>query len=108
MRRKPLRPLAHVIASRLQGENPNLIEANERSNRNQATQVKTRVRAETRLMLLGLAFILGFCAIGGKMTMLASSSPHGLSKHRVGSEIMNQRANIVDRNGNILATNMST
>ena len=108
MRRKPLRPLAHVIASRLQGENPNLIEANERSNRNQATQVKTRVRAETRLMLLGLVFILGFCAIGGKMAMLASSSPHGVSKHRVGSEIMNQRANIVDRNGNILATNMST
>ena len=108
MRRKPLRPLAHVIASRLQGENPNLIEADERSNRNQAIQVKTRVRAETRLMLLGIAFILGFCAIGGKMAMLASSSPHGVSKHRVGSEIMNQRANIIDRNGNILATNMST
>ena len=108
MRRKPLRPLAHIITSRLQGKNPNLIEANERSNRNQAVQVKTRVRAETRLILLGLAFILGFCAIGGKMAMLASSSPLGVSKHRVGSKIMNQRANIIDRNGNILATNMST
>ena len=103
MRRKPLRPLAHVIASRLQGENPNLIEADERCNRNQAIQVKTRVRAETRLMLLGIAFILGFCAIGGKMAMLASSSPHGVSKHRVGSEIMNQRAKIFPLRSIILA-----
>jgi cell division protein FtsI (penicillin-binding protein 3) len=108
MRRKPLRPLAHIIAARQDGKNPDFIEAKERSERNQVLQQKTRVRAENRLLALGLIFIIGFCAVGGKMAMLASSSADEVRQYNVGSKIINQRANIVDRKGNILATNMST
>ena len=108
MRRKPLRPLAHIISARQNGKNPDFIEAKERSKRNQALQLKTRVRAENRLLVLGLIFIIGFSAIGGKMAMLASSSVQEVRQYNTGSKIINQRANIVDRNGNILATNMST
>ena len=108
MRRKPLRPLAHIIAARQDGKNPDFIEAKERSERNQVLQQKTRVRAENRLLALGLIFIIGFSAVGGKMAMLASSSADEVRQYNTGSKIINQRANIVDRNGNILATNMST
>ncbi len=108
MRRKPLRPLAHIIAARQNGKNPDFIEAKERSERNQVLQQKTRVRAENRLLALGLIFIIGFSAVGGKMAMLASSSTDEVRQYNTGSKIINQRANIVDRNGNILATNMST
>ncbi len=108
MRRKPLRPLAHVISAREQGENPDLIEARERAKRNQVAQVKTRVRAENRLLILGLAFIVGFGAVGGKMAYLASSTPAEPKEYVAGSQIINQRADIIDRNGNVLATNMST
>jgi cell division protein FtsI (penicillin-binding protein 3) len=100
--------LAHVISAREQGENPDLIEARERAKRNQAAQVKTRVRAENRLLILGLAFVLGFGAVGGKMAILASSTPQEPAEYTAGSKITNQRADIVDRNGNVLATNMST
>ena len=108
MRRTPLRPLAHVISAREQGENPDLIEARERAKRNQVAQVKTRVRAENRLLILGLAFIVGFGAVGGKMAYLASSTPAEPKEYVSGSQIINQRADIIDRNGNVLATNMST
>ncbi|MDC0095288.1 penicillin-binding protein 2 [Amylibacter sp.] len=108
MRRKPLRPLAHIIAARQDGKNPDFIEAKERSERNQVLQQKTRVRAENRLLALGLIFIIGFSVVGGKMAMLASSSANEVRQYNTGSKIINQRANIVDRNGNILATNMST
>ena len=74
MRRSPLRPLAHIISARQEGKNPDFIEAKERSKRNQVLQLKTRVRAENRLLALGLIFIIGFSAVGGKMAMLASSS----------------------------------
>jgi len=59
-------------------------------------------------LALGLIFIIGFSAVGGKMAMLASSSSDEVKQYNSGSKIINQRANIVDRNGNILATNMST
>ena len=99
MRRTPLRPLAHVISAR---------EARERAKRNQAAQVKTRVRAENRLLILGLAFVLGFGAVGGKMAILASSKAEEPAEYTAASQIVNQRADIIDRNGNVLATNMST
>tara|TARA_R110002124_G_scaffold106121_3_gene257485 strand:- start:186 stop:1976 length:1791 start_codon:yes stop_codon:yes gene_type:complete len=108
MRRTPLRPLAHVISAREGGENPDLIEARERAKRNQAAQVKTRVRAENRLLILGLAFVLGFGAVGGKMAILASSKAEEPAEYTAASQIVNQRADIIDRNGNVLATNMST
>lgn len=108
MRREPLRPLAQVIATREKGENPNIIEVRARAKRNQVLAVKQRVRAENRLLILGLAFVIGFGAIGAKMAFLANSAPEVPEYFASTSKIINQRADILDRNGNVLATNLPT
>lgn len=108
MIRTPLRPLARVIDARKHGQNPDHIEAAERAKRNQVTQQKLRKRAEARLTILGLAFFLGFAAIGGKMAMLAGSEPMEPILASSSSKIYSQRADIIDRNGSILATNLIT
>ncbi len=108
MIRTPLRPLARVIEARNRGENPDHIEAAERAKRNHARQQKFRKRAEARLTLLGLAFFLGFGAIGGKMAMLANSPVEEPKLSVSNSKIYSERADIIDRNGSILATNLAT
>jgi cell division protein FtsI (penicillin-binding protein 3) len=108
MIRTPLRPLARVIDARKHGHNPDHIEASERAKRNQALQQKLRKRAEARLIILGLAFFLGFGAIGGKMATLAVSAPEEPKLSVSSSRIYSQRADIVDRNGAVLATNLVT
>jgi cell division protein FtsI (penicillin-binding protein 3) len=108
MIRTPLRPLARVIEAREHGENPDHIEAMERAKRNQVTQQKLRKRAEARLTMLGLAFFLGFAAIGGKMAVLAVSEPKEPKLAASSSKIYSQRADIIDRNGAVLATNLAT
>jgi len=108
MIRTPLRPLARVIDARNKGENPDHIEAMERGKRNQARLQKLRKRAERRLTLLGLGFFLGFGAIGGKMAMLANSTPQEPKLSVSSSKIYSERADIVDRNGAVLATNLAT
>ncbi len=108
MTRTPLRPLARVIDARKHGQNPDHIEAAERAKRNQATQQKLRKRAEARLTMLALAFFLGFAAIGGKMAMLAVSEPKEPKLAVSNSRIYSQRADIIDRNGSTLATNLVT
>ena len=108
MTRTPLRPLARIIDARKNGQNPDQIEAAERAKRNQATQQKLRRRAEARLTMLGLVFFLGFIAIGGKMAVLAMREPAEPQMAMTDSRIYSQRADIVDRNGITLATNLIT
>ena len=108
MIRTPLRPLARIIDARKHGRNPDRIEAAERTKRNQAMQQKIRKRAEARLTMLGLVFFLGFVAVGGKMAVLAMSEPAEPKMAMSNSKIYSQRADIVDRNGIILATNLIT
>jgi len=108
MTRTPLRPLARIINARKNGQNPDQIEAAERAKRNQATQQKLRRRAEARLTMLGLVFFLGFIAIGGKMAVLAMREPAEPQMAMTDSRIYSQRADIVDRNGITLATNLIT
>ncbi len=108
MIRTPLRPLARVLDAREKGENPDVIEAQERDKRNQAIQSKIRHRAEFRLAVLGVAFFLAFGTIGARMAILASSEPQEPRSTASGSRILNQRADIVDRNGVVLATNLAT
>ncbi|KAB7610340.1 penicillin-binding protein 2 [Amylibacter sp. SFDW26] len=108
MIRTPLRPLARVISARENGENPDVIEAEERVKRNQVINQKIRKRAEHRLTMLGLAFFIGFGAIAGKMGMLAVSEPMEPRLAVANTGIHSQRADIVDRNGSVLATNLVT
>lgn len=106
--RTPLRPLARILKARETGENPDMIEAENRARRHAATQDKARSRAEGRLLLLGLMFFCAFVVIGGRMGTLASSVPEEPRAAAEGNPIIGQRADIVDRNGRLLATNLDT
>ena len=107
MIRRPLRPLARILSARAAGGDPNLVEAEERAARLAAMQRTERTRAETRLLLLGVAFVLAFSLVAGRMALLAASTP---VEPRAGAAvpIHAQRAEIVDRNGAVLATNIVT
>ena len=67
-----------------------------------------RARAETRLLLLGVAFILGFSVVAGRMALLAAAVPVEPRAGSGAAPIIAQRAEIVDRNGAVLATNIVT
>jgi cell division protein FtsI (penicillin-binding protein 3) len=106
--RIPLRPLARILNARARGENPDVIEAENRARRHEAMADKQRQRAEGRLLVLGLAFFCAFGVIGLRMGTLASSVPEEPRVSAVGNPIIGQRSDIVDRNGRILATNLQT
>ncbi len=108
MIRTPLRPLARILKARQTGENPDVIEAENKRVRHEEMRDKSRTRAEGRLLMLGLMFFFAFVAIIGKMGIIASTEPEEPRTALVTNPIINQRANIVDRNGRILATNMDT
>jgi cell division protein FtsI (penicillin-binding protein 3) len=108
MTRKPLRPLARILSARAAGENPDVIEAENLAQRHEVIRDKARLRAEGRLMFLGLFFVLAFSAIGGRMGLLAATEPVEPKAAAAGAQILAQRADITDRNGRILATNMLT
>ncbi len=108
MIRKPLRPLARVLAAREKGENPDVIERENLRERHADMAVKSRQRAEGRLLVLGVFFICAFAAIAGRMGMIATAEPHEPLANVPGGAIAMQRADIVDRHGRILATNFET
>jgi cell division protein FtsI (penicillin-binding protein 3) len=106
--RTPLRPLARILKARASGENPDLIERENLNQRHQAMQERTHARASARLGLLAVAFGVFYLTIGIRMGHLAASEPTEPVASAPGAEIVAQRADIVDRNGRILATNMTT
>ena len=108
MIRTPLRPLARILQARAKGENPDTIERENLRLRHEQTRDRSRVRAEARLFLLGLVFFAAFITIGGRMAHLSATEPEEPRVAAPGAEIIAQRADITDRNGRILATNMLT
>ncbi|MEX0286434.1 MAG: peptidoglycan D,D-transpeptidase FtsI family protein [Paracoccaceae bacterium] len=108
MIRTPLRPLARILPARAKGENPDAIERENIRRRHEEMQTKARARAESRLLVMGLSFLCAFVVIGGRMAMMATSEPYEPLSNVSGAVIANQRADIVDREGRILATNFET
>ncbi len=108
MIRTPLRPLARVLKARETGENPAAIEAENKRRRHDEMNDKAKNRAEGRLLVLGAVFFLAFSAIGIQMGAMASSEAEEPRAIASGNPIIGQRADIVDRNGRILATNFDT
>ncbi|MDT8856498.1 penicillin-binding protein 2 [Paracoccaceae bacterium Fryx2] len=108
MIRTPLRPLARILSARARGENPELIERENRARRGEALRDRAKSRAEGRLLILGLAFFAAFTVIGARMGLLAASVPMEPRSAAPGAEILAQRSDITDRNGRVLATNMLT
>ena len=70
-------------------------------------QTRIRRRAQGRIVLLGAAFAIAFGAVGTKMGVMASEAPLARSAAR-GGEAPGARADIVDRRGRTLATNVET
>ncbi|WP_298857540.1 penicillin-binding protein 2 [uncultured Sulfitobacter sp.] len=108
MIRTPLRPLARILEARAKGENPDAIESQNRRLRHEQMRDRDRSRAESRLLVLGVCFFCAFAVVGARMGLLAVSDPVEPRAHAPGSVIANTRADIVDRNGRILATNLDT
>ncbi|MDP5307669.1 peptidoglycan D,D-transpeptidase FtsI family protein [Paracoccus spongiarum] len=108
MIRTPLRPLARILRARERGENPDEIEAENRRLRHEAIQDQARRRAEGRLILMASCFVLAFGTVGLRMGALASSEPSEPRAQVLSAKIMSQRADITDRNGRVLATNLLT
>lgn len=107
MIRTPLRPLARVLKARETGENPDHIEQENRRLRLENMRDAARSQAEGRLLTLALLFLCGFVLLGARMGLLAATEPLEL---RVGmvEDISSARADILDRDGRVLATNLPT
>lgn len=108
MTRTPLRPLARILAARRDGENPDAIERENLRQRHEDARDGDRARAEGRLLILGVFFLCAFSMVALKMSLLAGSDPAEPKIAASGAQIVAARADITDRNGRILATNLST
>ncbi|MEM9308461.1 MAG: penicillin-binding protein 2 [Pseudomonadota bacterium] len=108
MIRTPLRPLARILDARSKGENPDAIERENLRIRHEQMRDQARQRAEGRLLVLSLFFVVTFCVVGARMGMIATAEPREPRVDAPGAQIHAARADIVDRNGNILATNFET
>ncbi|WP_425039602.1 peptidoglycan D,D-transpeptidase FtsI family protein [Primorskyibacter sp. S187A] len=108
MTRTPLRPLARILEARVKGENPDAIERENIRLRHEEMRDLMRSRAESRLLVLAVMFACAFLVVGARMGLLAASEPAEPRAQSSGASIIAQRADIVDRKGRILATNMET
>ncbi len=108
MTRTPLRPLARILAARKLGENPDSIERENLRRRHEEARDTALARAEGRLLVLGVVFLCAFFMVALKMTILAASDPAEPKAAASGAQIVATRADITDRNGRILATNLTT
>ncbi len=108
MTRTPLRPLARILPARETGENPDAIERENIRLRHEAMRQTSRLRAEGRLLVLCVVFLSLFTVVGARMAMLSFSEAQEPRATVSGSMITSQRADIVDRRGRILATNLET
>ena len=108
MIRTPLRPLARVLKARSDGDNPDRIERANIARRHEDMRDGLRQRAQTRLLVLGVLFLMGFSLVGVRMAVLAASEPAEPQAATPGTHIVAGRSTITDRNGVVLATNLLT
>ncbi len=108
MTRVPLRPLASILRARAEGGNPDAIERENIRLRHEEMRDRDRNRAEGRLLVLCVFFLVGFALIGLRMAALSGSVPAEPLSTGSGDSIIAARADIVDRRGRILATNLTT
>lgn len=108
MIRTPLRPLARILRAREKGENPDAIEAENRAQRHAVIQDKARSHAQNRLLFMSCAFAFAFGVVGVRMATMAASQPSEPRTQVSGAQIISQRADITDRHGRVLATNLLT
>jgi len=108
MIRTPLRPLARIFFARSAGENPDLIEYANRRERIEMQHERILRKTQRRLIMMGGIFIISFGVIGMRMTALAVSAPSEPKARATAAQILASRADIIDRNNRVLATNIET
>ncbi|MCH2163448.1 MAG: penicillin-binding protein 2 [Marinovum sp.] len=108
MMRTPLRPLARILEARRKGENPDTIESENIRQRHEEMRDQLRARAESRLLVLSVLFACAFLVVGARMGLLAATEPAEPRAQSSGASIIAQRADIIDRRGRVLATNIET
>lgn len=108
MTRTPLRPLARILPARAAGESTDAIERENLRARHEEMRDRSRQRAEGRLLVLGLFFFCAFVTVAVRMGVLATSEPIEPRASAQGAAISAARADIVDRDGRLLATNFET
>lgn len=108
MTRTPLRPLSRILQARANGENPKQIERENIKQRHYEMQRKDRNQSAWRLMMVLVFFVGMFGAIGFRMAQMSFSEPSEPTARAGTTTILAQRADIVDRQGRLLATNMDT
>ncbi|MDO5658664.1 MAG: penicillin-binding protein 2 [Paracoccus sp. (in: a-proteobacteria)] len=108
MIRTPLRPLARILRARERGQNPDEIEQANREARNAEIQRNAQRGAERRLVGLAVLFLLAFSLVGLRMGSLAAESASEPRVQASRAAAISQRADITDRRGRVLATNMLT
>ena len=108
MIRTPLRPLARILDARRKGENPDAIERENLRIRHEQMRDAARSRAEGRLLVMAVMFFCAFGVVGARMGTLAASEAAEPRAQASGASIIASRADIVDRQGRVMATNMET
>ncbi len=108
MTRTPLRPLARILEARAKGENPDRIERENLRRRREEMRDRSRIRSEGRLLVLAGLFLCAYIVVGVRMGELSASEPQEPAARNHAAPIAQARADIVDRNGRLLATNMLT
>lgn len=109
MIRIALRPLPRILGARDRGESTAAIERENLRLRNEALRERARDRAELRLVLVMLAFLMLFSAVGVRMAGVAlADATEPATTFASRPAISALRADITDRNGALLATNLVT
>ena len=108
MNRIAIRPLSRILPARFRGEDPDRIEKENLNIRHEQMRDVERVRSNIRLLLIIVMFVCIYTAIGVRLATLASSQPTEPVAQSSNSSLFSQRADIVDRKGRILATNLET
>ena len=108
MNRIAIRPLSRILPARFRGEDPDRIEKENLNIRHEQMRDVERVRSNIRLLLIIVMFVCIYTAIGVRLATLASSQPTEPVAQSSNSLLFSQRADIIDRKGRILATNLET
>ncbi len=106
--RSPIRPLGYILSARANGHDTLKIERENIEKRHEGARENNRLRAQGRLLCLGIMFLCLYVAVALRIGLLAASEPSEPKSQRAGASIIAQRADIQDRQGRILATNMDT
>ncbi|PTV97498.1 cell division protein FtsI (penicillin-binding protein 3) [Rhodobacter aestuarii] len=106
--RIPLRPLARILEARAKGENPDRIERENIRLRGEAGREEARAKVEWRMWLVVGIFVICFSAVAVRMGTIAAATPEEPQRGESAPVILAQRADITDRAGRVLATNLVT